>query len=177
MSEMALTDYRSKGKKAEGGFRLAWSFKSDAAERIKEILEAESVWEPVVHGFCGASAPIAKPEIRVDLHHPSADLKVDFADLDKHVQGAPVVFMDPPYGGNVATKQRLLAAGLRALRPGGLLIVHAPWWPRFRGAHLELGPVYGPFFREDNSIGWPHPPVILSCWRKKASEIEAGVQK
>lgn len=170
MSEMAATDYRSRGKKAEGGFRLAWPFKADAPAHIQAIIASEleqGIDGGVIVHACSGSSPKLHPlEVRVDLHHPSADYKADVQQLDLIIQGAAIVVIDPPYGGDVATKQRILAACLRSLRPGGLLVLHAPWWPRFKGASLEKGAIYGPFFREDNSIGWPHPPVILSCWRK-----------
>src|SRR5690349_1537333 len=112
MNGLATSDYRSTGKRAEGGFRLAWPFKADAIQRIKDILFAEQEGSgvgTVVHGFSGASPPLVHHEVRVDLHHPDATLKIDVADLDKHVQNAAVVVIDPPYGGNVATKQRILA--------------------------------------------------------------------
>lgn len=169
MTALATSDYRSTGTKHVGGFRRAWPFKADAVERIAAIIDREFQVEgvgTVINGFCGASAPLTYHEVRVDLHHPSATLRVDMADLDKHVQNAAIIVMDPAYAEPVQVRQRILSAAMRALRPGGLLVVHAPWWPRFKGAELQTGAVFGPFFREDVSIGWPHPPVILSCWRK-----------
>jgi len=168
MTALATNDYRSTGKHV-GGFRRAWPFKADAPERVRAIIEQEFSDRgvgTVINGFCGSSAPLTYHEMRVDLHHPSATLKADMAELDLHVKNAAIVVMDPPYAEPVNVRQRILAAGIRALRPGGLLVVHAPWWPRFKGAQLVQGDRHGPFFREDNSIGWPHPPVILSCWRK-----------
>lgn len=167
--DLELRDERPIGRRGTR-FRRAWTFKGDAIERILPFIEGAP--GAVVHACCGASV-VPGETLRVDLHHPSADLAIDVADLDKHVQGASVVIMDPPYAMDVAQKQRMVNACMRALRPGGLFILHAPWWPKWR----KVADLVEAWIREDANLGWPHPPVVLSIWRKRPlSERQAEGQ-
>lgn len=156
---LVMADKRPKGKRGVS-WRPAWGFKGPTTERLAQILADHAPEGPVVHVCCGPST-IPTETLRVDLEHPSADLNIDAADLDKHVQGAAVVFMDPPYAWPLPMRQLAACAGFRSLAVGGLLITHAPWLPRFPGAELEILDV-----REDSGFHWPLPPVMLSVWRK-----------
>lgn len=157
-AQLLESDNRPRGKKGVS-WRPAWGFKGPTVDKIGQILESAPEGA-IVHACCGPSH-IPGETIRVDLEHPSADLLIDIGDLDKHVQDAAVVFMDPPYAWTLPMRQKAASAGFRALKTGGLLVTHAPWLPRFPGANLESLD-----YRDDPGLNWPLPPVMLSVWRK-----------
>lgn len=162
-AELASSDIRQ-SKATEAGFRPAWVFKGDAIPRILELLEGCP--KPWVHGCCG-SAVIPGEDRRIDLYHPSGE-DIDMAEIDKHVQGAGAIIIDPPYpesAWDLATRQKVVSACARALKPGGRLIIHAPWQPRYPRSFMRL---MEPFFlRDDSKLSFPQPPVLLCAYEKQ----------
>lgn len=155
--DFMVSDRRPRGKKGVS-WRPSWSFKGPTVEHLTPILADAP--GPVVHACCGPSY-LPREDVRVDLEHPSADVLADVCDLDTVLEEAGTVFMDPPYGWHLPTRQRAASAAWRLLAPGGWLITHAPWLPRMPGGDLIRCD-----FREDPGLNWPLPPVILSIWRK-----------
>ena len=159
---LATNDYRR--PKVNGSiFQVAWGFKGDAVPRISEMLKG--VPHPWIHACCGA-AVIPGEDVRVDLHHPSGQpLDVQF--IDQHYQNAGAIIIDPPYGEeawDLPMRQRVMSACSRALAPGGVLIVHAPWQPKFpRRTMKRREPVY---VRDDAQLDWPMAPVMLAAYDK-----------
>jgi hypothetical protein len=90
------------------------------------------------------------------------------AEIDKHVQGVGAIIIDPPYSEaawDVATRQRVVSACARALAPGGRLIIHAPWQPRFPRSYMRL---VDPFFlRDDSKLDFPQSPVLLCAYERQ----------
>lgn len=159
---LATDDYR--GTKRTGAqFREAWGFKGDAVPRMAELADGSP--HPWIHLCCG-DAFIPGEDRRIDLYHPSGE-KIDARDLDAHVQGAGAIFMDPPYGlgaWDLAYRQKVINACMRALAPGGRLIVHAPWQPKFNTVARRVGRVY---FRDDANLGFPDCPVLICAYQKE----------
>lgn len=156
--EILTADTRPTGKKGIS-WRPSWSFKGPTVDELEPWLA--DLPGPVVHVCCGPSY-IPHETLRVDLEHPSAQLMIDATDLDKHVERASAVFMDPPYAWDLPTRMKAACAAWRCLDRGGLLITHAPWLPRMAGGELESLKVR----HEPSWMGWPLPPVMLSVWRK-----------
>lgn len=145
-------------------FRLTWTFKGDAIPRILELLK--DVPHPWIHGCCG-SAVIPGEDRRLDLHHPSGE-HIDMAEIDRHIQGAGAIIIDPPYSEaawDLPTRQKVVSACARALRPGGRLIIHAPWQPRFPRRLMRL--VEPMFLRDDAKLDFPMPPVLLCAYERQ----------
>lgn len=173
---LAAQDRRARAKKSQCEFREGWQFKGDAIERIDAMMG--NAPGPVLHVCCGA-ARLKREDLRVDLYHPSADRAWDVRELDKKCaeEGIRpgVIVMDPPYGKgmwDLAYRQRVSNACMRALGPGGLLIIHAPWQPKFN----KVAKVAGFFWREDTNLGFPDSPVLLVGYVKTedpAFSIEA----
>jgi len=170
-TSLAATDYRGISKRGDPRFRPAWGFKGDAVERILELIKDEP--HPWMHA-CSGAAVIPGEDHRIDMHHPSAE-RIDVQDLDKHYQGLGVVVIDPPYGNKewpLDARQRAMTACWRALRAGGLLVVHAPWQPRFAAEWMRLQePIW---FREDGRLTWPMTPVLICAYRKAADPKMTG---
>lgn len=165
MRETTLATADVRGKKAPpASFRESWRFKGDAIPRILQLLEG--VPHPWIHGCCG-TAVIPGEDRRIDLHHPSGE-PLDMAEIDQHIQGAGAIIIDPPYtekAWDLPLRQRIVSASARALRPGGRLIVHAPWQPRFPRAYMRL---MEPFFmRDDAKLDFPMPPVLLCAYERQ----------
>lgn len=168
---LSATDNRGLQKRGDARFRAAWGFKGDAVERIVEIIKDEP--GPWIHACCG-NAVIPGEDVRVDLHHPSG-LNIDIQDLDLHFQDAGVVVIDPPYGEKewpLDVRQRAMTACWRALRPGGLLVVHSPWQPRFAAEWMRLQESI--YMREDTRLTWPMTPILLCAYRKAADPGMSG---
>lgn len=163
MSSLAVADVRGP-KMPAAAFRPAWRFKGDAIPRIIELLE--DVPHPWIHGCCG-SAVIPGEDRRIDLFHPSGE-DIDMAEIDKHVQGAGAIIIDPPYpekAWDLPMRQRVVSACARALRPGGRLIVHTPWQPRFPRRYMRrVDPV---FIRDDAKLDFPMPNVVLAAYERQ----------
>lgn len=179
---LAASDLRGP-KMPPAAFRLTWAFKGDAIPRIQQLLEG--VPHPWIHGCCGG-AVIPGEDRRIDLHHPSGE-PIDLEDIDKHVQDAGAIIIDPPYleaAWDLPKRQKVVSACARALRVGGRLIVHAPWQPRFPRAYMRL--VEPTFLRDDAKLDFPMPPVLLCAYerqpdpaslrRRKASKIQGGAR-
>lgn len=167
--ELALSDKRGP-KMPPAAFREAWTFKGDAIPRILQLLEG--VPHPWIHGCCG-SAVIPGEDRRVDLYHPSGEA-IDLAEIDQHIQDAGAIIIDPPYpesAWDLPMRQRVVSACARALRPGGRLIIHAPWQPRFPRRYMRL---VEPFFlRDDEKLDFPMPPVLLCAFQKQPDPMSA----
>jgi len=166
---LATRDYRPTGGNGSA-FREAWGFKGDAIPRIVELLGAQP--HPWIHACCGA-AVVPGEDVRLDLFHPSGQ-PIDVQFIDQHYQNAGAIIIDPPYGEDawgLDMRQRVVSACMRALGPGGLLIVHAPWQPKFtrRQATVERTLV-----REDSQLDWPMPPVLLRAYRKSTDPTLSG---
>ncbi len=160
---LAVEDKRGE-KLAPAAFRLAWTFKGDAIPKIQQLLEG--VPHPWIHGCCG-SAVIPGEDRRIDLYHPSGE-PIDLQEIDKHVQGAGAIIIDPPYpesAWDLPTRQRVVSACARALAVGGRLIVHAPWQPRFPRRYMRL--VEPSFLRDDAKLDFPMPPVLLCAYERQ----------
>ena len=114
MTDILDADRRPRGRKGVS-WRPAWRFKGATIDHLAEVLADAP--GPVVHACCGPSR-IPREDVRVDLEHPSADLIVDVCELDAHVKGVGTVFMDPPYGWDLPTRQRAASAAWRCLRGG-----------------------------------------------------------
>lgn len=177
---LAASDLRGP-KMPAAAFRPAWTFKGDAIPRVLQLLDG--VPHPWIHGCCGG-AVIPGEDRRIDLHHPSGE-PIDLEVIDKHVQDAGAIIIDPPYpeaAWDLPKRQRVVSACARALRPGGRLIVHAPWQPRFPRAYMRL--VEPMFLRDDAKLDFPMPPVLLCAYerqpdpaslrRRRASAVEGG---
>lgn len=160
--ELAACDPRTE-KVPPAAFRPTWTFKGDAIPKIQQLLEGAP--KPWIHGCCG-SAIIPGEDRRIDLYHPSGE-DIDLAEIDLHIQGAGAIIIDPPYpesAWDLPMRQRVVSACARALAPGGRLIIHAPWQPRFaRGAMKLLEPM---FLRDDAKLDFPMPPVLLCAYEK-----------
>jgi len=161
--ELAVNDVRGR-KLSPAAFRKTWRFKGDAIPRILQLMEGAP--HPWIHGCCG-SAIIPGEDRRIDLYHPSGE-SIDMAEIDKHIQGAGAIIIDPPYSEgawDLPTRQRVGSACARALRPGGRLIVHAPWQPRFPRAYMrELDPC---FKRDDAKLDFPQAPVLIVGYERQ----------
>lgn len=180
VGDLALRDVRAP-KAQPAAFRPSWRFKGDAIPRILQLLEG--VPHPWVHGCCG-SAIIPGEDRRIDLYHPSGE-DIDMAEIDRHIQGAGAIIIDPPYpegAWDLPMRQRVVSACARALQSGGRLIVHAPWQPRFPRRYMRLvDPI---FMRDDARLDFPMPPVMLCAYernpdpptrrRRKADKVRGG---
>lgn len=162
---IVMQDKRPTGKRGVQ-WRPAWTFKGPTQDFLTEVLK--DCPRPLIHVCCGPSH-IPYEDTRVDLEHPTADLNIDARDLDKHIQGAGTVFMDPPYAWDLGTRQRAIAAAFRAIRKGGWLALHAPWVPRMPGGWNR-----GLWWREDPGYHWPHPPIMFSLWEKGVATTKSA---
>lgn len=163
---LALQDRRAVAAASQCEFREGWSFKGKPEPVIDRMIGATP--GPIIHGCCGA-ARLVREDLRVDLYHPSADRKWDLREIDKRCAEEGIrpgtIFIDPPYGKKMwplPYRQKVVNACMRALRPGGLLIVHAPWQPKFN----KVAKREGFYWREDNNLGFPDGPVLLVAYRK-----------
>lgn len=171
MATLAASDYRAP-RKSGFRYRRAWSFKDETEAFIAGRMTALEAPAPLLHVCAGASR---LPGLRVDLVHPGADVRADGTRLPFRDGSVGTVVMDPPWGADsmaapgpgkatergVSARKRLLEEALRVVRQGGLIFVYAPWMPRYLVADLVEA-----WIREENRIGLPLPPVLLTVWRK-----------
>ncbi|HWH08287.1 MAG TPA: hypothetical protein VNX21_03740, partial [Candidatus Thermoplasmatota archaeon] len=128
---MLLRDDRP--RKGHGGlqYRQAWSFKDDAEDEIRRQLE--TCPRPVVHLCSGASRV---GDVHADIHHPGADVRADAR--RPPFRGVGTVVMDPPWKMPVDARWEFVRGALSAIRPGGVLLLYAPWMPQIsRSCELE----------------------------------------
>jgi len=136
-------------------YHEAWSFKENTAEMVQGLVDESE--HPVVH-VC--SGPSRIGDIRVDLFHPAADVRADARRLP--FKGVPTILMDPPWVGDAALRTCLMNGVFRALKPGGRLILYAPWVPIPQLFRLERA-----WIRTGEKVRlWPMPPVLLTVWTK-----------
>lgn len=172
IAELSAKDYRRPYRNG-AEFQVAWGFKGDAIPRILQMLDG--VPHPWIHGCCGA-AIIPGEDVRIDLHHPSG-LPIDLQFIDQHYQNAGAIIIDPPYGEDawdLPMRQRVVSACSRALAPNGLLIVHAPWQPKFPRRTMKRVSVW---VRDDAQLDWPMPPVLLAAYQKTNDPSLSGRMK
>lgn len=170
---LAASDYRGHGGSG-AAFRPAWKFKGDAIPRILELLDGAP--RPWIHA-CAGSAVIPGEDVRLDLYHPSGT-PIDVQFIDKHYSDAGAIIIDPPYGEgawDLGMRQRVMSACARALAPGGVLIVHSPWQPRFPRKVMRLRGTI--FMRDDAMLDFPMPPVLLCAYDKTRDPIMSGRSK
>lgn len=149
-------------------WRPAWQWPDEAKDKIEA--EMETCPGPVLHLCCGASR---LGDIRVDLTHPSPDIRADARQLPLGDHSVGTVVMDPPFGiKNVYERQKFITEVGRVLEGEGVFLLYAPWFPGPAWAELE-----DVWVRVSSRHRLPHAAVLLTRWRrteygKRQSEIE-----
>lgn len=126
---LSMVDSRPVGRAARGSggieFRVSWGFKGGTKEAVLEFLA--DCPRPLLHVCCGASR-LGIEDVRVDLMHPSADVHADARRLPFKDVGT--IFADPPWVITPAARGQIVEGLFKALRPGGRLVLFAPWVPK-----------------------------------------------
>lgn len=137
-------------------YREAWAWKGTTEGWLEQQLATAP--RPHLHVCSGSSA---LGDVTVDLAHPDAMVRGDARALPVKDRSAGTVLMDPPWRMLMAEKQAFITEAGRVLRPGGLLLLYAPWWPTPLWAELEQA-----WVRVNGKHQLPFPAVLLSRWRK-----------
>lgn len=148
-----MRDTRLKTGRTGIVYRPAWGFKGSTKAKI--LSELEDCPRPVLHIPCGASNI---GDVKADLFHPGAQVKCDVEALPFRNVGT--ILSDPPWGLPVDVRQRWISQFFKALRPGGVLLLYAPWFPHYRRLELERAWV------RQFTGGFPHNAVLLTRWRR-----------
>lgn len=147
--------------KAHAFFRPAWKFPPGIQRQVEAVLvECPG---PILNVCSGASR---LGDVRVDIVHPAADVQADARALPFPDESFGTVFIDPPYkmpGNDLVERQRVVSEAGRVIRPGGVLLLHAPWMPAPGWADLE-----DVWVRHQVRHRLPGPAVLLTKWRSKA---------
>lgn len=99
--------------------------------------------------------------MRVDLHHPAADVHADARDLPFDDAAFGTIIADPPFTiQDLMERQAWITEMGRVARPGGQVILHAPWFPKPVWARDLLDV----FVRTGFRYRLPHEAVIVSVW-------------
>lgn len=149
--------------KAHAFFRPAWKFPVGIQRQVEAVLR--ECPGPVLNACAGSSR---LGDVRVDLVHPAVDVKADVRVLPFADASFGTVFIDPPYrmeGNDLVQRQRVVSEAGRVLRPGGVLLLHAPWMPAPLWADLE-----DVWVRHQVRHRLPGPAVLLTKWRAKANK-------
>jgi hypothetical protein len=158
---MVMQDRRVKTGRHGAKWRPIWGWGKDTEAFMREVLQDAP--RPVVHVGCGASRI---GDVRLDLHHPGADIKADARALPLADGYAGTVIHDPPWTVEVLPeREKWVQEAKRVLRVGGLYVLHAPWAPARPTMRFEKA-----FLRDDTDWNsFPRSPVLITVWRKRSN--------
>lgn len=158
---LVMEDRRMVSGRTGSRWRPVWGWGKETEAFMREVLQDAP--RPILHAGCGASRV---GDIRLDLHHPGADLKADCRDLPFEDGTIGTVVQDPPWTvAGLQDREKWVQEAKRVLRVGGLYVVHAPWAP----ARPTLEFVSG-FIRDDSMFnGFPRSPILITAWRKRSN--------
>jgi hypothetical protein len=109
-------------------FVKAWAWPDGVEKHVGSLIEGYSL-----HVCCGESKI---GDVRIDLTK-QADVKADMFHLPIRNASFDTVICDPPWKLGYHRRYKLLYQLRDALKPGGLLIFNAFWYPRTRGLVVE----------------------------------------
>lgn len=135
-------------------WRPAWIWPDETEDLVADLVEDAPT--PVLHVASGSSLV---GDIRLDLHHPAADVHADATQLPLESNSVGTVIADPPFTiQDLMERQAWVSEMGRVARD--LVILHAPWFPKpswaedLREAYIRTG------FRHR----LPYSPVVISVW-------------
>lgn len=138
-------------------WRPAWIWPEATEVLIRE--QIEDVPGPVIH-VCSGSSTLG--DVRIDLHHPRAQVHADARCLPLADESAGCVVMDPPWTiKDLRERHRFVCEAGRVLQVGGVLLLYGPWMPRPNWATLE-----DCWVRHQSRFRLPGPAPTITRWRK-----------
>lgn len=156
---LVMQDSRLKTGRTGVEWRQAWVWPKATNELVKKLFADAP--RPILH-VCAGSSRLG--DVRVDMFHPSADIKGDMYQLPFASGAFGTVFLDPPFpieGTPVHQRLRYYQECSRVVRKGGLVMLHAPWMPGPTwGEHLET------YIRYPGGHSFPHDAMFLTVVRR-----------
>lgn len=138
-------------------WRPAWIWPDATEDLIQEQLQ--TCPPPVVH-VCSGSSRVG--DLRIDLHHPGADVHADARRLPLADESAGTILMDPPWTiQDLRERHRFVCEAGRVLAIDGVFLLYGPWMPRPTWATLESA-----WIRNQQRFRLPGSAITLTRWRK-----------
>lgn len=156
--DLALRDTRPRDRRTAPGrieYLPTWEWPAGTNDFFEKLLRDAP--RPIVNVCCGGNR---LGDVRADLVHPGADVRADARQIP--FRGVGTVVMDPPWKIPPQDAQHYVEGAWNALRPGGWLLLYAPWQPG-RLYRSSKWAVKGCWFRTTGKgLTFPRAPVLLT---------------
>lgn len=110
-------------------YRKAWRFPQRVEQFLPSLFRGFTI-----HVMNGQSR---LGHLTIDKYSKATDITADALFLPLKDNVADTILSDPPWNMDNTLKGKLISEFRRVLKPGGQLILHAPWSPKMPGLTIE----------------------------------------